>query len=166
MGITSPTQSGREHFFPPKICVTWIPFSHLEDGFLSETIISLTLCMKWDHTTRYPIATNELGKSILLMETFHYALYSFLVTPRPSCQHSSQVVRWVGSLHSNITLLAKVGRWKKKLDVADIETKENLGLCKSLMPGLFCFVSPYTAGPPQWNLSLIEWLALVAAWDK
>lgn len=54
--------------------------------------------------------------------------------------------------------------------MAELGTEETLGLYKSLTPDLlvclfFLFVSPYTVGPLQWSLSIIEWPALVV-WDK
>lgn len=54
--------------------------------------------------------------------------------------------------------------------MAELGSEETLGLYKSLTPDLlvclfFLFVSPYTVGPLQWSLSIIEWPALVV-WDK
>lgn len=49
--------------------------------------------------------------------------------------------------------------------MAEVGTEEILGLCQVSHQVCFLFVSPYAVGPPQWNLSLTECLALVA-WDK
>jgi hypothetical protein len=84
---------------------------------LRENVIFLILWMILkDHITRLPLKTNWLGKqSTPLMATFPPERYSLPVTPRPSSQHSSQVVRWVENLYSNIKI---VGRsWKMKLDI-------------------------------------------------
>lgn len=169
VGITSPSQSGEKPILSSYLCemnkylfLKWKLLFFPRD----HNMILLILHIVWKTWYNQISTQNKLARQ---GRVYHWwqifpKLCDLAVAPRPSSQHSSQVVRWVESLIFNIKTVDKVGRWMWYLrELLPCQIWHQFFCVFVFLHS--CFVSFYVVALLLWSPSLIQCLALVM-WNR